>query len=63
MVCSIYRSAITIFSQRTDGRHDYRIWNGQLISYAGYKMNDGSIIGDPVNVEITEVIRVIKVLK
>lgn len=49
------RSAITIFSQRTDGRHDYRIWNGQLISYAGYRSSDGSIIGDPINVEITEV--------
>ncbi|XP_055389381.1 nitric oxide synthase isoform X2 [Condylostylus longicornis] len=49
------RSAITIFPQRTDGRHDYRIWNSQLISYAGYRQPDGSIIGDPINVEFTEV--------
>ncbi|KAL9928212.1 nitric oxide synthase isoform 1-T6 [Glossina fuscipes fuscipes] len=49
------RSAITIFPQRTDARHDYRIWNTQLISYAGYKQNDGKIIGDPLNVEFTEV--------
>lgn len=49
------RSAITIFPQRTDGRHDYRIWNAQLISYAGYKQSDGKIIGDPMNVEFTEV--------
>ncbi|XP_046802947.1 nitric oxide synthase [Lucilia cuprina] len=49
------RSAITIFPQRTDGRHDYRIWNAQLISYAGYKQADGKIIGDPMNVEFTEV--------
>ena len=48
------RSAITIFGQRTDGRHDYRIWNSQLISYAGYRTSDG-VIGDPMNVEITEV--------
>lgn len=27
----------------------------QLISYAGYKNADGSITGDPINVEITEV--------
>lgn len=53
------RSAITIFPQRTDGKHDYRIWNSQLISYAGYKNPDGSIMGDPLNVEITEVIRFI----
>ncbi|XP_051858292.1 nitric oxide synthase isoform X4 [Drosophila albomicans] len=49
------RSAITIFPQRTDAKHDYRIWNNQLISYAGYKQTDGKIIGDPMNVEFTEV--------
>ncbi|XP_071050182.1 nitric oxide synthase, salivary gland isoform X2 [Onthophagus taurus] len=49
------RSAITIFPQRTDGKHDYRVWNSQLIAYAGYKQSDGSIIGDPINVEFTEV--------
>lgn len=49
------RSAITIFPQRTDGKHDYRIWNAQLISYAGYRLEDGSIVGDPMNVEFTEV--------
>ncbi|XP_038108914.1 nitric oxide synthase isoform X1 [Culex quinquefasciatus] len=48
------RSAITIFPQRTDGTHDYRIWNGQLISYAGYKGPDGKIIGDPMHVEFTD---------
>ncbi|XP_055836592.1 nitric oxide synthase isoform X2 [Episyrphus balteatus] len=48
------RSAITIFPQKTDENHDFRIWNNQLISYAGYKQNDGSVIGDPMNVEITE---------
>ncbi|XP_068629957.1 nitric oxide synthase-like [Battus philenor] len=49
------RSAITIFPQRTDGNHDYRIWNPQLISYAGYVEPDGSIVGDPARVEFTEV--------
>ncbi|XP_012275116.1 nitric oxide synthase, salivary gland isoform X2 [Orussus abietinus] len=48
------RSAITVFPQRTDGKHDYRVWNQQLISYAGYKNADGTITGDPVNVEFTE---------
>uniref|UniRef100_A0A453YZV7 Nitric oxide synthase n=2 Tax=Anopheles gambiae TaxID=7165 RepID=A0A453YZV7_ANOGA len=48
------RSAITIFPQRTDGKHDYRIWNNQIISYAGYKNADGKIIGDPANVEFTD---------
>lgn len=50
-----HRSAITIFPQRTDGLHDYRVWNAQLISYAGYKQPDGTYIGDPHNAEFTEV--------
>ncbi|XP_014368149.2 nitric oxide synthase [Papilio machaon] len=49
------RSAITIFPQRTDGKHDYRIWNPQLISYAGYIEEDGSVLGDPARVEFTDV--------
>ncbi|XP_069789236.1 nitric oxide synthase 1 isoform X2 [Narcine bancroftii] len=49
------RSAITIFPQRTDGKHDFRIWNSQLIKYAGYKEPDGSIIGDPASLELTEI--------
>ena len=36
---------------------DFRVWNAQLIRYAGYKQNDGSILGDPANVEFTEVRR------
>ncbi|GLV41924.1 Nitric oxide synthase [Carabus blaptoides fortunei] len=49
------RSAITVFPQRTDGKHDFRVWNPQILSYAGYRQPDGSIIGDPGNVEFTEV--------
>ncbi|KAL4714040.1 hypothetical protein ACJJTC_008394 [Scirpophaga incertulas] len=49
------RSAITIFPQRTDSKHDYRIWNPQLISYAGYAQPDGSVLGDPAKAEFTEV--------
>uniref|UniRef100_A0A6I8NDU9 Nitric oxide synthase n=1 Tax=Ornithorhynchus anatinus TaxID=9258 RepID=A0A6I8NDU9_ORNAN len=49
------RSAITIFPQRTDGKHDFRVWNAQLIRYAGYKEPDGTILGDPANVEFTNI--------
>ncbi|XP_042735532.1 nitric oxide synthase, inducible [Lagopus leucura] len=48
------RSAITIFPQRTDGKHDFRVWNSQFIRYAGYQMPDGSVIGDPASVEFTK---------
>lgn len=51
----LHRSAITIFPQRTDGKHDFRVWNAQLIRYAGYKQPDGTVLGDPANVELTEV--------
>ncbi|XP_072754682.1 nitric oxide synthase, salivary gland-like [Anoplolepis gracilipes] len=48
------RSAITVFPQRIDGKHDFKVWNKQLISYAGYKNPDGTILGDPAYVELTE---------
>ncbi|XP_075969286.1 nitric oxide synthase isoform X2 [Anticarsia gemmatalis] len=48
------RTAITVFPQRTDGKHDYRIWNSQLINYAGYKQPDGTVLGDPMHCEFTE---------
>lgn len=50
-----HSSAITVFPQRTPGRGDFRIWNSQLVRYAGYRQQDGSVRGDPANVEITEV--------
>nr|XP_055056042.1 nitric oxide synthase 2a, inducible [Misgurnus anguillicaudatus] len=49
------RSAITVFPKRTDGDHDFRVWNGQLIKYAGYQMEDGHVIGDPSSVDFTQV--------
>ncbi|XP_069502059.1 nitric oxide synthase 3 isoform X1 [Ambystoma mexicanum] len=48
------RAAITIFPQRTDGQKDFRIWNSQYFRYAGYRQEDDSVIGDPLNVELTE---------
>lgn len=48
------RSVISIFGQQRPGRPGPRIHNPQLIRYAGYRQPDGSIIGDPVHVELTE---------
>lgn len=44
-----------MFPQRSDGKHDFRVWNSQLIRYAGYHMPDGTIQGDPANTEFTQV--------
>lgn len=51
------RSAITILPQRVKStQSDWRIWNSQLIGYAGYRNKEtGQIIGDPANVDMTEV--------
>ena len=47
------RAILTVFRP---GSPQIRIWNGQLILYAGYRQPDGSIIGDPNNVELTEAV-------
>ncbi|KAK2169168.1 hypothetical protein LSH36_12g26014 [Paralvinella palmiformis] len=49
------RSCITVFPQRTEERLDYRVWNTELINYAGYRQPDGTILGDPMNLKLTEV--------
>jgi nitric oxide synthase oxygenase domain/subunit len=49
------RSALTVFPQRTGKRDDFRIWSAQYFRYAGYKIDDQTILGDPANVEFTEV--------
>lgn len=52
------RSAITIFPQRIGPpKNDCRIWNSQLLSYAAYvdQDNNSKVIGDPNNLEFTQV--------
>lgn len=47
------RSTITIFPPRNNDKDRIRIWNHQLIRYAGYKI-DGKVIGDSTSIEFTE---------
>ena len=44
------RSIITVFN----AHKGIRIWNPQLLGFAGYRQEDGSVIGDPKHVEFTE---------
>lgn len=46
------RPAITIFAPQQNGQDKARIWNHQLIRYAGYEQN-GEIIGDSSSLEFT----------
>ncbi|EQD88181.1 nitric-oxide synthase [Saccharopolyspora erythraea NRRL 2338] len=41
------RPVISIFPPDTPSRPAPRIWNEQLIRYAGYERRDGSVLGDP----------------
>ena len=41
------RPMISVFAPETPYRPAPRIWNEQLIRYAGYEQPDGSVLGDP----------------
>ncbi|WP_433254399.1 nitric oxide synthase oxygenase [Streptosporangium sp. CA-135522] len=51
------RPTITVFAPDRPGRPGPRIWNEQLIRYAGYAMDDGTVIGDPRYVDFTTMVR------
>jgi nitric-oxide synthase len=48
------RPVITVFAPDAPGRPGPRIWNDQLIRYAGYRRPDGTALGDPRYVGFTE---------
>jgi nitric-oxide synthase, bacterial len=48
---------ITVFPARRPGRRGFRIWNPQLIRYAGHRQPDGSVVGDRETVAQTEFVK------
>ncbi|MBB2912106.1 nitric-oxide synthase [Streptosporangium becharense] len=50
------RPTMTVFAQDRPGAPGPRIWNEQLIRYAGYAMDDGSIVGDPRYADFTTMV-------
>lgn len=48
------RPTITVFAPDTPAAPGPRIHNEQLIRYAGYRFEDGSVLGDPRHAEFTE---------
>jgi nitric oxide synthase oxygenase domain/subunit/sulfite reductase alpha subunit-like flavoprotein len=48
------RSTITVFPQKLPNTRGPRIWNPQLIRYAGYVLEDGTVLGDPAHIEFTK---------
>jgi nitric-oxide synthase len=50
------RPAITVFAPETAGRSGPRIWNPQLLRYAGIRLRSGRQLGDPAQNELTRLI-------
>lgn len=47
---------ITVFAQSGDpDKPTLRLWNEQLVRYAGYEQEDGKVLGDPISLEFTRV--------
>jgi nitric-oxide synthase, bacterial len=51
------RPVITVFAPDAPGRPGPRILSSQLIRYAGYRVADGTVLGDPANADTTRVAR------
>jgi nitric-oxide synthase len=51
------RPLITVFAPDAPDRPGPRIWNEQLIRYAGYVQRDGRVVGDPRNEGLTALAR------
>jgi nitric-oxide synthase len=51
------RPRVTIFAPADAEGPRVRIWNRQLLGYAGYRQADGTVIGDPANAEFTDQVR------
>ncbi|KAG2378674.1 hypothetical protein C9374_007822 [Naegleria lovaniensis] len=51
------KSSVTLFRpcSQPDGSDEIRIYNPQIIRYAGYENEDGSVLGDPEHVQMTKV--------
>jgi nitric-oxide synthase len=51
------RAVASIFAPVPPGGTGLRLWNPQLLRYAGYRNPNGSITGDPANADLTEAIQ------
>jgi nitric-oxide synthase, bacterial len=54
---NVIRPVISVFAQHVPGRNGSRLWNEQLIRYAGHRHTDGTVIGDPRYAQFTETLQ------
>jgi nitric-oxide synthase len=50
---------MTVFAPRRPGAAGIRIWNKQLVRYAGHRQADGTVVGDPDNADFTDAARLL----
>jgi nitric-oxide synthase len=48
------RTLMTVFAPRKNGEEGIKIWNEMFIGYAAYRQDDGTVLGDSANLEMTE---------
>jgi nitric-oxide synthase len=53
------RPVISVFAPAVPGRPYARVWNEQLIRYAGYRTASGEVIGDPRYIDFTKAMRLL----
>lgn len=51
------RLLLSAFAPSLPGRPGPRVWNSQLIRYAGYRRHDGSVLGDPEAADLTDAVQ------
>lgn len=51
------RPVLSVFAPETPGRPAPRVWNDQLIRYAGHRLPDGRVLGDPGYADFTDMVR------
>jgi nitric-oxide synthase len=53
----VIRPVISVFAPHAPGRPGPRLWNEQLIRYAGHRRPDGGVVGDPRYTQFTETLQ------
>lgn len=51
------RPVISVFAPEAPGSRAPRVWNDQLIRYAGHRQDNGEIIGDPLYTDFTDTVQ------
>lgn len=52
----LVQPTVFVFPPRKVNARGPMIWNHQILQFAGYKTEDGTVVGDPMSVEVTEAI-------